>query len=939
MRFTHNLSQMLEEISRKDEGWKGKCLQVFLYQTLADRLWLPFKLVCFNPFIALIVFVVLYLVFCIIYTPLWIVGLVFTKYGAYVALLLFINYLANLISRSIAFAGGNATVQKQMSSDFFRRLAHFLEALSVSIAEFSSTLLLGASGRIPVTDMLGLDAQLEDIVSKAPSLTPLVQFFRESVVFLEGRKMVTPDEYRVMTQLCDAIDEQLRSLAEMVLPARSYINEFQKKVMRGRGGARWDALQTPTDPLVRGNPALFKAVSHCLKVSKVFKAAVEASRPVSTQDDDGNILGKIKSFLAFSKGVEGCEKLTFPYMRCLLKHKFNAERFSLLGSDGNEIDAVVFPAAALQRGGRSADADSSEMSAKGLVLFCSPNAGFYEGVSQCDINGSWVGFYLKQGFDVCMFNYRGYGLSTGTPTPDAVKHDACQLYLHLQQTRAPARIIVHGESIGGMIACHLARSYPVDALVCDRTFASLDATAARLLGPWAGYGLKYCTLWNTNVAADYLACTCPKVILQDPDDEIIANLASLKNGVAMRIVLGDTSWKLISEPWEYSYAMYLGEDMPNRDKEGELIAQANDMSLPLSEAFVVHFYMCIALIGKRATLAKSPKKRRRQAESPQVHTARRPTGAASESLPLPTHAEAADYASSNDNEEESDASSPGNGLVAEMIGFHQSDPADEEGSAPPVSRRQQLETFCDVSLRKDSAGMSSLGMAPETKAWTAIARINGGSGHMLGQALGGGIEGVRAWICALLVWANNAAVDSAIPRGCTLLPEALKDLDALVEQLGEEGGSLTFARDALGSLLKRQQTQHFSKPPLSARRGAASFQSESEGSNNIPLGRDASDRIMATQVRTYTGSPALDAVLAKLVQCARSWMCSASTLPLHLCAECRENSAYIGTRQSFTGVDAPYVGRVIALHSGHNGWPAEPEIASVLDFFSNSGVF
>ncbi|KAJ1428563.1 Alpha/Beta hydrolase protein, partial [Ochromonadaceae sp. CCMP2298] len=175
------------------------------------------------------------------------------------------------------------------------------------------------------------------------------------------------------------------------------------------------------------------------------------------------------------------------------------------------------------------------MSAKGLVLFCSPNAGFYEGVSQCDINGSWVGFYLKQGFDVCMFNYRGYGLSTGTPTPDAVKHDACQLYLHLQQTRAPARIIVHGESIGGMIACHLARSYPVDALVCDRTFASLDATAARLLGPWAGYGLKYCTLWNTNVAADYLACTCPKVILQDPDDEIIANLASLKNGVAMRI--------------------------------------------------------------------------------------------------------------------------------------------------------------------------------------------------------------------------------------------------------------------------------------------------------------------------------------------------------------------------------------------------------------------
>jgi hypothetical protein len=32
-----------------------------------------------------------------------------------------------------------------------------------------------------------------------------------------------------------------------------------------------------------------------------------------------------------------------------------------------------------------------------------------------------------------------------------------------------------------MVACHLARHRPVDALVCDRTFASLDATAARLM--------------------------------------------------------------------------------------------------------------------------------------------------------------------------------------------------------------------------------------------------------------------------------------------------------------------------------------------------------------------------------------------------------------------------------------------------------------------------
>ena len=35
---------------------------------------------------------------------------------------------------------------------------------------------------------------------------------------------------------------------------------------------------------------------------------------------------------------------------------------------------------------------------------------------------------------------------------------------------------------GGLIACHVAKTEGADLLVCDRTFASLDAVAARLLG-------------------------------------------------------------------------------------------------------------------------------------------------------------------------------------------------------------------------------------------------------------------------------------------------------------------------------------------------------------------------------------------------------------------------------------------------------------------------
>lgn len=73
---------------------------------------------------------------------------------------------------------------------------------------------------------------------------------------------------------------------------------------------------------------------------------------------------------------------------------------------------------------------------------------------------------------------------------------------NLQRTRRPYRIILHGESIGGMVATHLARNYPVDALVCDRTFCSLDATAARLMvRPGAGAGAPA-------YVGDVFCCSC-----------------------------------------------------------------------------------------------------------------------------------------------------------------------------------------------------------------------------------------------------------------------------------------------------------------------------------------------------------------------------------------------------------------------------------------------
>ncbi len=131
--------------------------------------------------------------------------------------------------------------------------------------------------------------------------------------------------------------------------------------------------------------------------------------------------------------------------------------------------------------------------------------------------------------------------------------------------------IIHGESIGGMAAASTAqnlstkkfvdnatslpKSYPM-LLLCDRTFCNLPAVAARLVGSWTSPIIPMLTpFWNTDVAADFIAATCRKVVAQDAQDAIIHYSLSLKKGVAIAKELkkGDTDGvgNVIETPLHY----------------------------------------------------------------------------------------------------------------------------------------------------------------------------------------------------------------------------------------------------------------------------------------------------------------------------------------------------------------------------------------------------
>jgi hypothetical protein len=140
---------------------------------------------------------------------------------------------------------------------------------------------------------------------------------------------------------------------------------------------------------------------------------------------------------------------------------------------------------------------------------------------------------------------------------------------HLVSQLGVESLVIHGESIGGVAASAAARKMTessflkdkVSLLICDRTFCNLEAVAQRLVGGWSGYAIRMLApLWSTDVAGDFLAATCPKVVANDCADQIISDSSSLKCGIAFwkEIHRGASSTKgigwMMDAPLQYRMA-------------------------------------------------------------------------------------------------------------------------------------------------------------------------------------------------------------------------------------------------------------------------------------------------------------------------------------------------------------------------------------------------
>ncbi len=92
------------------------------------------------------------------------------------------------------------------------------------------------------------------------------------------------------------------------------------------------------------------------------------------------------------------------------------------------------------------------------------------------------------------------------------------------------KIGVHGESLGGIAVTHMGRTKKIDYLCADRTFSSLSQVVEISFGTTLMKLYRLITLWDDQIARDYVESPCYKIITFDPKDQIIHLLSSLKYG-------------------------------------------------------------------------------------------------------------------------------------------------------------------------------------------------------------------------------------------------------------------------------------------------------------------------------------------------------------------------------------------------------------------------
>jgi pimeloyl-ACP methyl ester carboxylesterase len=103
------------------------------------------------------------------------------------------------------------------------------------------------------------------------------------------------------------------------------------------------------------------------------------------------------------------------------------------------------------------------------LVYCHGQAG--------DITDSWprIELLAPLGYSLFIWDYRGFGRSTGTPSESGIHDDEEALWSTFSSYVNSDRLVYYGRSFGGGPCIDLAARHPPSALIDESNFTSVDA--------------------------------------------------------------------------------------------------------------------------------------------------------------------------------------------------------------------------------------------------------------------------------------------------------------------------------------------------------------------------------------------------------------------------------------------------------------------------------
>lgn len=151
------------------------------------------------------------------------------------------------------------------------------------------------------------------------------------------------------------------------------------------------------------------------------------------------------------------------------------------------------------------------------VIYFHGNGG---NLSYCDWDGSSLS---ERGFDVLLFDYRGYGRSEGEPTDErGVYADADAAYDFVVRGRGVPveKVVLYGQSLGTAAAVDVASREGCGALVLESGLSSAGDMAGAIM-PWLPRFARRLTKNKFDSVGKLPRVRCPVLVAHGDRDEII----------------------------------------------------------------------------------------------------------------------------------------------------------------------------------------------------------------------------------------------------------------------------------------------------------------------------------------------------------------------------------------------------------------------------------